>query len=174
MGTLFAADRNRNSSGTATTRGGAASRRGRGGGLTTPTGRGNQSGGDTTPIPVSVISNRVASVLNQDDESRFSASTDTMEFSTAAAAAAAAASVYTTGDESHTSNDILPPSNIDPDLATLPIVLPSQSEETVPLIKEDLPSSIPASVISAQDLPVSFSPFMSWKLRQIVCLELSY
>lgn len=152
MGTLFAADRNKSNSGS-TPRGGA-SRRGRGG-ATTPgsTGRGSHSDrGDNTPVPVSVISSRVAATLNQDDESRFSGSTDTLEFSTAAAAAAAAASVYTTGDESHTSNDVLPPS-IDPELATLPIILPQEDVVASPLAKEDLPSSIPTSVLS-QDLQV--------------------
>lgn len=154
MGTLFAADRNKSNAGAGAR--GAASRRGRGG-ATTPAsstaGRGSQSGGDNTPVPVSVISARVASALSQDDESRFSGSTDTLEFSSAAAAAAAAAaSVYTTGDESHTSNDVLPPT-IDPELATLPIVLPHE-DVTIPLVKEDLPPSVLTPVLS-QDLQVS-------------------
>ena len=155
MGTLFAADRNKSNAGAAVR--GGASRRGRGGVTGTPAGRGNISGGDNTPVPASVISSsRVGTLaaLSQDDESRFSGSTDTLEFSTAAAAAAAAAaSVYTTGDESHTSNDVLPPS-IDPDLAPLPIILP-QEDEASPLIKDELASSLPISVLS-QDLQVSF------------------
>ncbi len=160
MGTLFAADRNKSNAGAAIR--GGASRRGRGG-VTTPVGRGSHSGGDNTPVPVSVISSSrvgaaaVTAALSQDDESRFSGSTDTLEFSATAAAAAAAASVYTTGDESHTSNDVLPPT-IDPDLAALPIMLP-QEDETGPLIKDELPSSVPISVLS-QDLQVSFCPFL--------------
>ena len=150
MGTLFAADR-----GLQTAARGAASRRGGRGGSTVPappSSRSSQSGGDTTPVPISVISSRVGTAISQDDESRFSGSTDTLEFSTAAAAAAvAAASVYTTGDDSHTSNDILPPS-IDPDLATLPIILP-QDDEPSPIIKDDLPISVPLPSLS-QDLQV--------------------
>jgi len=151
MGTLFAADRNKTMAG-AVIRGGASRRGGIGRGGVIASGRGNVSSGDNTPVPVSVISSRVGSVLKQDDESRFSSSTDTIEFSAAAASAAAAASVYTTGDESHTSNDILTPS-IDADLATLPVILP-QEDVASPLIKDVLPAaSIP---VLSQDLQVSF------------------
>lgn len=155
MGTLFAADRNKGMAG-AVIRGGASRRGGVGRGGVITSGRGNISGGDNTPVPtpVSVISSRVsATVLKQDDESRLSGSNDTMEFNAAAASAAAAASVYTTGDESHTSNDILTPS-IDPDLATLPIILP-QEDVASPLIKDELPPTASISVLS-QDLQVSF------------------
>jgi hypothetical protein len=152
MGTLFAADRNKSMAG-AVIRGGASRRGGVGRGGVITSGRGSISGGDTTPVPVSVISSRVSAVLKQDDESRLSGSTDTIEFSAAAASAAAAASVYTTGDESLTSNDILTPS-IDPDLATLPIILP-QEDVASPLIKDELPAAASIPVLS-QDLQVSF------------------
>jgi hypothetical protein len=95
----------------------------------------------------------LGAVLKQDDESRLSGSTDTIEFSAAAASTAADASVYTTGDESLTSNDILTPS-IDPDLATLPIILP-QEDVASPLIKDELPAAASIPVLS-QDLQVSF------------------
>ncbi|XP_059351404.1 uncharacterized protein LOC130695810 [Daphnia carinata] len=151
MGTLFAADRIRNMPGAAI-RGGASRRGGRGGVITQAPSRVNVSGDDSTPVPVSVISSRIGAALNQDDESRFSGSTDTIEFSSAVASATAAASAYTTGDESHTSTDIVTPS-IDPDLSTLPLVLP-QEDEASPLIKEELPAIVPVPVLS-QDLQIS-------------------
>ncbi|KAI9554559.1 hypothetical protein GHT06_019832 [Daphnia sinensis] len=151
MGTLFAADRIRNMPGAAI-RGGANRRGGRGGVITQAPSRANVSGDDSTPVPVSVISSRIGAALNQDDESRFSGSTDTIEFSSAVASATAAASAYTTGDESHTSTDIVTPS-IDPDLSTLPLVLP-QEDEASPLIKDELPVIVPVPVLS-QDLQVS-------------------
>ncbi|XP_045029400.1 uncharacterized protein LOC116923747 isoform X2 [Daphnia magna] len=151
MGTLFAADRIRNMPGAAI-RGGSSRRGGRGGVITQAPGRANVSGDDCTPVPVSVISSRIGVTLNQDDESRFSGSTDTIEFSSAVASATAAASAYTTGDESHTSTDIVTPS-IDPDLSTLPLVLP-QEDEASPIIKDELPAIVPVPVLS-QDLQVS-------------------
>ena len=81
----------------------------------------------------SVVSRGASSL---DEESRFSGSTDTLEFTNAAAAAAAAAAVYTTGDDSHISNDILPP-NIDPDLVSLPTVI--MPEDSAPVVTKDLP-----------------------------------
>lgn len=151
MGTLFAADRIKNMPGAAI-RGGSSRRGGRGGIVTQPAGRANVSGDDNTPVHVSVISSRIVAALSQDDESRLSGSTDTIEFSSAVAAATAAASAYTTGDESHTSNDIHTPS-IDPDLSTLPLVL-SHEEEAIPLIKDELPAIVPVPVLS-QDLQVN-------------------
>ncbi|KZR99053.1 Uncharacterized protein APZ42_005245, partial [Daphnia magna] len=133
-------------------RGGSSRRGGRGGVITQAPGRANVSGYDCTPVPISVISSRIGVTLNQDDESRFSGSTDTIEFSSAVASATAAASAYTTGDESHTSTDIVTPS-IDPDLSTLPLVLP-QEDEASPIIKDELPAIVPVPVLS-QDLQVS-------------------
>lgn len=166
MGTLFAADRIRNMPGAAI-RGGSSRRGGRGGVITQAPGRANVSGDDCTPVPVSVISSRIGVTLNQDDESRFSGSTDTIEFSSAVASATAAASAYTTGDESHTSTDIVTPS-IDPDLSTLPLVLP-QEDEASPIIKDELPAIVPVPVLS-QDLQVNL-----WLIfRRLWCLLTNY
>ena len=96
-----------------------------------------------------------------EDDSRFSGSTgeNTLDFASAAAAAAAAAAVYTsTGDDSHLSNDVLPPAITDADLVALPTLLPHDQDPTdvsgivppVGLVKDDLP---PAVMSSSSVLP---------------------
>ena len=100
-------------------------------------GRGRGRGGRTSAMDnTSAISKG-----SLDDESRYSGSNDILEFSNAAAAASAAAAGYTaTGDDSHTSNDILP-SIVGPTLESLPTVLP-QDEVVDSLAKGQASSSI--------------------------------
>ncbi len=145
MGTLFAADR------AAAARGGSANRRGRG---AAATGRGGSRTGSTTKTEASVITAAPArSVQEESQESRFSNSADGLEFSSAVAAAAAAAAVYTaSGDDSHPSNDILVPS-IDPELVTLPTILPQEIDVPEPVILKE--PDLPPAVALPPDLQVS-------------------
>ena len=129
-------------------------------------GRGRGRGGRTSATDnTSVISKGNVSL---DDESRYSGSNDILEFSNAAAAASAAAAVYTaTGDDSHTSNDILP-SIVGPALETLPTILP-QDEVVDSLAKGQGSSSISGLPPELQVHPSHHRNF-SFQLVSIVAI----